>query len=557
MTQNYEFLGIANESQFGTDRVLISTNLFHFSKSIEPQESEIVITKKSVFLLKKGLTYKIIDIRNIECMTISVKSAEFLFYLSDNSEERFSSLKDKSVILRMLFYLKTTIGNSVSKDFEDEQTVTRFKVYLVPDLSLDVFTSGWSGRSTQLSGGSFKPDEKYSEYLNYKEYTELENKYKELKEAKRNSIRILFSKSKNNKINIDDFELLRTLGRGSYGKVLLCRRRNSKGDLFALKVIKKQQIIDTNHLEHTIAERMIMSCLNHPFLVSMSHAFQSDRKIYFVMEFMKGGELFQHLRRVGRFKEDQVKFLTACIVMALGHLHNKDYIYRDLKPENVMLDEKGYAKLTDFGLAKSISVDGLARTFCGTPEYIAPEIILDKGCNREADWWGLGVLVYELMFGRPPFYSEDTQEMYKKTLLEKLKFPAKVCISAEVKDFITGLLVKSPSRRLGAVADSLEIMNHAWFKDFNWGRLLDKTLVPPYKAEGGDWEGNFDASAINEKAFDSICVVDLEAIRKFETQFKVFDFNNEENELDQKMEIELHVEGSFVSEEKKKTEVGE
>lgn len=184
------------------------------------------------------------------------------------------------------------------------------------------------------------------------------------------------------------------------------------------------------------------------------------------MEFMKGGELFQHLKRVKKFTEAQTKFITACLILALGHLHNHDYLYRDLKPENVLLDEKGFAKLTDFGLAKFLTLHDLAKTFCGTPEYLAPEVILNQGCNRPADWWSLGILTFEMLFGAPPFYTNDEKEMYKRTLTSPLRFPSKSSVSNEAKDFVTGLLMKNSLQRLGSAADSLEVMNHSWFKDF-------------------------------------------------------------------------------------------
>lgn len=144
---------------------------------------------------------------------------------------------------------------------------------------------------------------------------------------------------------------------------------------------------------------------------------------------MKGGELFQHLRIVKRFREQQTKFIIACLIMGIGHLHNKQYIYRDLKPENILFDEHGYAYLTDFGLAKFLQKTEKANTFCGTPEYLPPEIILDKGCNNTADWWSLGILTYEMLFGIPPFYSSNIQKMYKNTLLKEVKFRKGVEVS--------------------------------------------------------------------------------------------------------------------------------
>ena len=165
--------------------------------------------------------------------------------------------------------------------------------------------------------------------------------------------------------------------------------------------------------------------------------------------------------------------------MAIGHLHNSNYIYRDLKPENILLDENRYVKLTDFGLAKELENNDFAKTFCGTPEYLAPEVILNKGRNRPADWWSLGVLVYEMMFGIPPFYSTNVQEMYKRTLLQPLKFPQNHKASKLAMDFISGLFVKQPAKRLGTLADNLELMNHPWFNDICFASLYSQQIEPP------------------------------------------------------------------------------
>ncbi len=219
---------------------------------------------------------------------------------------------------------------------------------------------------------------------------------------------MLYSKGKKlvSEICIEDFHLLKVLGKGAFGKVILSKKKDT-GKVYAIKILKKQQIIDLEQLEHTKAEKRILTHVNHPFLVGLEYAFQTPGKLYFVMEFMAGGELFQHLRKQHNFKENQAKFYAACITMGLGHLHNKNYIYRDLKLENLLLDKDGYAKLTDFGLAKFIEKDDVALTFCGTPEYLAPEVIVGKGHNRPADWWSLGILIYEMIFGIPPFFDNN------------------------------------------------------------------------------------------------------------------------------------------------------
>lgn len=185
----------------------------------------------------------------------------------------------------------------------------------------------------------------------------------------------------------------------------------------------------------------------------------------------------------------------------------------------MLLDERGFAKLTDFGLAKLLKTTELAKTFCGTPEYLAPEVLLNQGCNRPADWWSLGILVYEMLFGAPPFYSKDVQEMYKKTLMNPLRFPSRCNVSAEAKDFVSGLLVKNCTKRLGSIADSLELMSHVWLKDFPFQKLLDYKVEPGFKPSLRSWEDNFDPEFLKELAVDSKCDNNSSLLNKFKTEF--------------------------------------
>lgn len=538
MSITTNFFGLGNNEHLQSDRILLTTDVIYFTDDFQPVDAKISIDKTKILIIKNEIPFLKLFLTDIENITFSSNSNEFLLQMFESIDYRFSCSKDRSSVLKMIVYIKTLSTLSSSNKSQSIDDLSKIKIFVVPEFSLDIYqTTDEDMRDSNL----IRPDEKYAKSLTYKEFIDFEIKINEKKEANRKSIQPIYFKKGGKPITIDDFDLLKTLGKGAHGKVLLCQKKDVKNEFYALKIIKKKHIIDSNNIEHTIAEKMILSCLSHPFLVSLKHAFQSDRKIYFVMEFMKGGELFQHLRNQRRFSEEQTKFIAACVITALGHLHNKDYIYRDLKPENVLFDEKGFAKLTDFGLAKSLTINDIAKTFCGTPEYIAPEIILDKGCNREADWWSLGILIYELLFGMPPFYSEDVQEMYKKTLLETLKFQSKkIFISPEAKDFIAGLLIKSPKKRLGAIADSLEIMNHSWFKDFNWAKLLDRTLIPPYNPNSKEWEKHFDPASMNQKAFDSLCSVDPLLVQKFDQEFKVFDFNNETNNEMDKTDVNLN-----------------
>ncbi len=342
---------------------------------------------------------------------------------------------------------------------------------------------------------------------------------------------MLFTSNKK-KVTIKDFELIKNLGYGAHGKVVLCERKFGEKKLFAMKILKKMTIIEKNQLEHTKAEQIVLSHVNHPFLVSLKYSFQTNEKLYFIMEFMKGGELFQHLTKMKKFTEGQTKFIAACLIMAIGHMHNKDYIYRDLKPENILFTEEGYIKLTDFGLAKFVTKKDIANTFCGTPEYMAPEVITDKGCNRPADWWSLGIVLYEMIFGIPPFYSSNIQKMYRKTIMKDLRFKKHTQCSEEAKDFIYHLLIKDPKRRLGSIADSLEVMSHSWFKNFDWKALMDKSLTPPYNPmKGRQWEDNFDQNYLKKKPTDSICQIDPETIQKFQKEFEDFDLNLSDLEI--------------------------
>jgi len=245
---------------------------------------------------------------------------------------------------------------------------------------------------------------------------------------------------------LSDFELLKVIGRGAFGKVMQVRKKDD-GKIYAMKILKKRAIIARNQVEHTKAERKILQTLEHPFLMKLQFAFQTKEKLYLVLDYVKGGELFFHLKNNRRFSEDVAKLWVAQVASALGHLHSLGVLYRDLKPENILLDTTGHVILTDFGLAKDVASDEKTNTFCGTPEYLAPEIITGAGHDKAVDWWSLGILLYELTVGIPPFYSQNVNEMYNKIQHGVLRFPP--FLSDNCKKIIVAFLNRDPKKTAG------------------------------------------------------------------------------------------------------------
>lgn len=524
MQQNFDFLGLGEQKTIDSHRILLSTTATHFSQLNEKCEIQLYITKQHIALEYEESLIRKIGLYNIDAITLSETSNEFIIHIFDDEDERLACYTNRQEVIQIILYILTT------KKTDNGMDPDKVPIYFVADANLDLYVTN---EEDLEDGHTIRPDDKYMVLMDYKDIIDRYQNYETDKFRDRRPNRVLHNVT-NTRLSIENFELLKLLGKGAHGKVLLCEKKTEDRELYAMKILKKQHIIDNKQLEHTKAEKNILSYVNHPFLVSLQYAFQTDQKIYFVMEFMKGGELFQHLKKIKKFTETQAKHIAACLVQAIGHLHNKDYIYRDLKPENVLMDHNGYCKLTDFGLAKNIVINDLAKTFCGTPEYLAPETILDKGCNRPTDWWSLGILVYEMIFGIPPFYSVNVQKMYKNTILNPLKFKKHTTCTDEAKDFIAGLLMKKPKQRLGSTADVLEVMNHPWFKDINWQQLINKKIDMPYKPldANTNWEQNFDPSFIKQKPSDSVCWIDPKLVQQYKTDFEDFDFERENSDVD-------------------------
>uniref|UniRef100_A0A7S2TG11 non-specific serine/threonine protein kinase n=1 Tax=Lotharella oceanica TaxID=641309 RepID=A0A7S2TG11_9EUKA len=285
----------------------------------------------------------------------------------------------------------------------------------------------------------------------------------------------------NTKMTIDDFELMKVVGKGSFGKVYQVKYKKT-GEIFALKSLKKQQLLKRKQIEHTQTERKVLQQMQHPFIVSLKFAFQTKDRLYMVLEYFTGGELFYHLKTGGRFGYRRAKFYATEICLALECLHDAGIIYRDLKPENILLDDEGHVRLTDFGLSKDCVLGNQeTKTFCGTPEYLAPEVILGKPYTKAVDWWSFGTVVFEMTCGLPPFYHKNVKAMYERILSAPLRFPKGMPEAG--KQFFSGLLERDPKRRLGSKGGAAEVKKCLYFADVNWKEMLEKKVEPEFKPQ--------------------------------------------------------------------------
>lgn len=301
------------------------------------------------------------------------------------------------------------------------------------------------------------------------------------------------SRRTSSRYSLADFTFIRTLGTGSFGRVHLVRSQHNSRS-YAIKVLSKERVIKMKQVEHTNSEREMLERVRHPFLVNLWGTFKDSKNLYMVMDFVAGGELFSLLRKSQRFPDPVAKFFAAEVALALDYLHSLDIIYRDLKPENILLGADGHIKVTDFGFAKH--VPDITWTLCGTPDYLAPEIVQSRGYNKSVDWYALGVLMFEMLAGYPPFFTEDSNPMrlYEKIIAGKIRYPA--YFTPEAKDLLKSLLTSDMSKRFGNLANgSRDIFGHVWFQEVDWERLYRKEIPAPYvpKVEG-DWDAsNFDA----------------------------------------------------------------
>ncbi|KAF8793571.1 Calcium-independent protein kinase C like protein [Argiope bruennichi] len=341
----------------------------------------------------------------------------------------------------------------------------------------------------------------------------------------------LLDKDRPKKLGLDDFIFIKVLGKGSFGKVLLAERKGTD-EVYAVKVLKKDVILQDDDVDCTMTEKRILTLsAKHPFLTALHCCYQTEDRLFFVMEYVNGGDLMFQIQKARKFDEPRARFYAAEVTLALMFLHRNGVIYRDLKLDNILLDSEGHCKIADFGMCKEGIIDGnTTTTFCGTPDYIAPEILQELEYGPSVDWWALGVLMYEMMAGQPPFEADNEDDLFESILHDDVLYP--VWLSKEAVSILKGFMTKNPAKRLGCVASQgyeEAILHHAFFKEVDWEALEARKVKPPFrpKIKTKRDVNNFDQDFTKEEPV--LTPVSSEVLRNInQEEFRGFSFVNED-----------------------------
>jgi len=510
----------------GNDTIIFSVKLLKINRKGKAQNRVLLITNRHILNLMPDNYSKCnrcMQIGQLHHITTSSSNQEFAIHLADEYDYRFkSSLWEQAVqVLKHAFTNVTgselPVTDMANVDALAQQVMTKVAVKQMGSswgmglmsgksgkVALDPMTSAPIGKGMPTQSGRLDDDGEDSEGDDEVRELASDSKREAAEEAGATpAVMAGGAFARKSKYSVDDFTVIRVLGKGAFGKVMLVRNKEDQ-KIYAMKALSKATLLERNEVTHTKTERKALESTHHPYLVHLKFAFQSPQKLYLVMDYCNGGELFFHLKQSGRFDEARARLYAAEICSALHHLHKAQIIYRDLKPENVLLDHEGHVRITDFGLAKdAMELNAKTHTFCGTPDYLAPEIIKGSGHGRGVDWWSLGTMIYEMLGGLPPFYSENFNIMYERILHSPLEFRPPEVFKPPAQDLITGMLKKDPAERLGSSeADGDDIKRHPWFAAIDWGKLDRREIPPSFKpsvkseTDTSNFDEEFTTSAI-------------------------------------------------------------
>ena len=474
----YDFLNLSQNYSVKTnitrdEEIQFSDKINKINKYSWWQERNIIITDKAIYNLKKLSLKRRIDLKTLIGITISKNSEEFVIHCKNIDYDYHYSSPRRKIIIEI-----------ISKNYEInvEQEI---KLFELPDKNLNEYVTSKEEKEKQIS---YTRMPKNIKSLNVKDYL-FGNQSKTEIDKNKNTVPIK-SKFKYIAVNYNDFEIIKVIGRGFIGKILLVKYKKD-GKYYAMKMMRKDQIISEELQDNILLEKNILIESQNEFILSLSFFFQTKERIYFITPFIKGGDLYHKLKTDKFLKEDLVKFYSAQIIIALQYLHDLGIAYRDLKPENILLNEDGYIKLCDFGASVKLHGTEKDYNFAGSPEYASPEMINYQGHTVMTDWWSLGILIYEMLYGFTPFFNLDKDRMYDLIINGSISFPEyytnnenneeenqiEYNISEEAKSLIIKLLEKDPGKRLGR--EGLEEIKK---EPFFYGIYFDDISKKRYKA---------------------------------------------------------------------------
>ena len=502
-SSNYDFLKFSKD-KYVTDKLLrdepicFSDNIIKINKYGWHQKRNIIITDKALYNLKKKDLKRRIKLSVIRGVTLSKVTDEFIIHCNDDDYDYHYESQKKNILVQVL------------AKYYCLETKSELKLYLLNLVNLD----GLVTTKKEKAKDKNKSRMPNGQHIVISEFIYGTENVQKAPRRQTKAVKTL-NKSKTKDLpnaSINDFDILKVIGRGSVGKILLVKYKKN-GEFYALKNMRKDQLISEGIVGNILGEKNILNEIGSPFILTLSFLFQSPERLYIATPFIPGGDLYSLLRKRGPFPENEVRFYCAQVALALRSLHEYDIAYRDLKPENVLIDSDGYLKLCDFGAVANMQGVDKEYSFAGAVAYASPEMISGEGHGLMHDWWSFGILVYELFYGCTPFYSSDKTRMKELIDQAQLKFPQVITVDGQIRsvkisndavDLIKRLLVKEPKQRLGA-GGFYQIKSHTFFSGINFDLLTSKRLKSPYKPtiNNVDSTENFDDIYTNLDINDS------------------------------------------------------
>ena len=531
----YDFLSACKDFQIKKnvtreEEIQFSDKVQKINKNGWKQNRSLILTDKAIYNIKNKQLKRRIDYKTIKGITLAKQSEEFVIHCEDmDYDYQFISSKRKMIIEIINKNYLLVKGEEIKLFEINVKTLTDF-----------VTTKKEKEKQQTMSRMPKTGKISVKDYLfGNKSKTEV-NVIPQKKGKKKKNI------FNNIKVTMDDFDLIKVIGRGSVGKIYLVEYKTDK-KYYAMKSMRKDQLVSEGIVDNILLERNILMEGQCPFILPLSFFFQTPERIYYITPYISGGDLFHKLKTEIFFKEETVKFYSAQIAIALQYIHDLGIAYRDLKPENILIDQDGYIKLCDFGSCVKIRGTEKETSFAGSPEYAAPEMITYSGHNTMCDWWSLGILIYELLYGNTPFFNMDKNRMYdlintgsisypKFIQIEGEEKPRNYKISDEAKNLISLLLEKDPGNRLGT-SGLQQIKKHPFFNGISFDDLVKKKIKAPFKPNTKDLKdinsitNNFDEEYLNLEVSESPTGEWVKE-KEFESWFKGFHDLDDEDEFE-------------------------